>query len=64
MTLDVDNIWYSYLKHWVCQILLFLAAFRSQIECPLFAEYHWNMTVPQVATFDLCVYSAIHTSNN
>ena len=66
MTLHVDNIWHSYLvffeekkkiKHWVRQIL-FLAACRSQIERPLFAEYHCS-----ASTFDLCVYSAIHTNN-
>ena len=55
MTLHVDNIWHSYLvfkkkiKHWVCQIL-YLAACRSQIECPLFAEYHYSAN-----TFDLYV---------
>ena len=63
MTLHVGNIWHSYLvffekkkfKHWVCQIL-FLAACRSQIECPLFADYHYS-----ASTFDLmCVFSYSH----
>ena len=65
MTLHVDNIWHSYLvffekkkkkfKHWVCQIL-FLAACRSQIECPLFAEYHYS-----ASTFDLYVSIQLFT---
>ena len=64
MTLHVDNIWHSYLvfkkkkkfKHWVCQILLFLAGCQSQIECPLFAEYHYS-----ASTFDLYVCIQIFT---
>ena len=77
MTLHFDNIWHSYLvffekkkfKHWVCQIL-FLAACRSQIGCPLLP----NITVPQVHLTCMCVFSyshiknaihtSIHTSNN
>ena len=63
MTLHVHNIWHSYLvffekknfKHWVCQIL-FLAACRSQIECPLFAEYHCS-----ASTFDLYVCIQLFT---
>ena len=49
------------IKHWVCQIL-FLAACRSQIECPLFAEYHYS-----ASSFDLyhmCVFSYSHINSH
>ena len=64
MTLHVDNIWHSYLvffekklnTRYICQILLFLAACRSQIECPLFVEYHCS-----ASTFDLNVCIQLFT---
>ena len=45
-------------KHYVCQILLFLAACQSQIdiECPLFAEYHYS-----ASKFDLYVCIQLFT---
>ena len=42
-------------KHYVCQIL-FLATCRSQIECLLFADYHYS-----ARKFKLCVCIQLFT---